>query len=211
MLSEIFKAYDVRSTYPDKVNEDTAWKVGYAAGQFLQKQAPPSAPELPLALPNTVLVSRDMRPHSESLAEALIEGLRASGFDVIDLGVCDTSFIYFAINHLACRGGIQTTASHNPIQYNGFKISGQQAKPIGGATGLKDIQRLAESAGERGSVAATGKLEQRDLWPEYKQHIHQFLDCGSRKLKVFIDASMGWREKWCRLFSMVCRSWILSR
>ena len=161
------------------------------AGQFFKEQAC----EIPLAMPNTVVVSRDMRPHSKPLAEALIDGLRTSKVDVIDVGMCDTSFIYFAINHLGCLGGIQTTASHNPVEYNGFKISGQQAKPIGRASGLRDIQRMAESVGQRPSTAAMGQLEQRDLWSEYKQHILKFLDGGSRKLKVFIDASNGMAGK----------------
>ena len=65
--------------------------------------------------------------------------------NVIDVGMIDTSFIYFAINHLDAVGGIQTTASHNPIQYNGFKISGPKAKPIGAASGLDDIKRIAST------------------------------------------------------------------
>ena len=74
--------------------------------------------------------------------------------NVIDVGMVDTSFIYFAINHLDCVGGIMTTASHNPIQYNGFKISGPKAKPIGAATGLDDIKRIATHAARRADRAA---------------------------------------------------------
>ncbi len=189
MLSEIFKAYDIRAIYPDKINEAAAWKVGCAAGRFMKQQASQAD------VRSTVLVSRDMRPHSPSLAESLIEGVRAAGMDVIDLGMCDTSFIYFAINHLQCAGGIQTTASHNPVEYNGFKISGQQAKPIGAATGLKEIQEIAQSLGEPGSVAPTGSLERRDLWREYQEHILRYYRPGKRKLKVFIDASNGMAGK----------------
>ena len=191
MLSEIFKAYDIRDIYPDKLDESAAWKVGYAAGTFLKQQPGHDA----VAMPNTVLVSRDMRPHSVSLAKSLIEGLRASGVDVVDLGMCDTSFIYFAINHLNCIGGIQTTASHNPIQYNGFKISGLQAKPIGGATGLKDIQTIAESLSDPAGSPPTGKLSKQDLWDDYRHHILKFYKPGPRKLKVVIDASNGMAGK----------------
>lgn len=191
MLSEIFKAYDIRATYPDKLDESAAWKVGCAAGKFLKQQTGPGGQ----AMPNTVLVSRDMRPHSVSLASSLIQGLRATGLDVIDLGMCDTSFIYFAINHLDCIGGIQTTASHNPAQYNGFKISGRQAKPIGGATGLNDIQTIAESLGDPTATPPTGKLSKQDLWDEYRQHILKFYKPGPRKLKVVIDASNGMAGK----------------
>lgn len=190
MISEIFKAYDIRATYPDKINEQAARKVGCAAGQFLQQQGGDQVP-----MGDTVLVGRDMRPHSSSLAQALVEGIQASGMNVIDLGMCDTSFVYFAINHLGCAGGIQTTASHNPVQYNGFKISGKQAKPIGATTGLNEIRDMAQSLDGWQPPAAAGKLEHRDLWIEYRRHVLQFLAPGPRTLKVFIDASNGMASK----------------
>ncbi len=191
MISEIFKAYDIRAIYPDPLSEEAAWKVGCATGRFLAQQV--GQTQDPMM--RTVAVSRDMRPHSQSLAGALIEGVRAAGMDVIDLGMCDTSFIYFAVNHLGCAGGIQTTASHNPVEYNGFKISGPLAKPIGGSTGLEEIQVIAESLGTPSSIEATGKLEKRDLWPQYKQHVLKFYQPGKRKLKVFIDGSNGMAGK----------------
>lgn len=191
MLEKIFKAYDIRSTYPDMVNETAAWKVGCATGRFLGQQPGRAAGKMG----QTLAISRDMRPHSPALAAALIEGIRASGMHVIDLGMCDTSMVYFAINHLGCAGGVQTTASHNPIQYNGFKISGVEARPVGGTTGLKDIQKIALTLGEPGSIAATGDLEQRDLTAPYREHILQFYKPGKRKLKVFIDGSNGMAGK----------------
>lgn len=194
MLPPIFKAYDVRATYPDKLNESAAWKVGVATGKFLS-----SLPRDPKAArPNAVAVTRDMRPHSPSLCDALIEGIRASGMDVIDLGMCDTSFQYFAICHLGTAGGVQTTASHNPVNYNGFKISQQGARPVGADTGLKEIQKIAESLGERGSLPVKGKLEQVDLWNEYRAHVLKFINPAipaKRPLKVFIDASNGMAGK----------------
>ena len=195
MLSDIFKAYDIRSTYPDQVNEDAAWRIGCATGRFLKQQVEQGAGDGSLSLPGTVLVSRDMRPHSSSLAKALIEGISAAGMDVIDLGMCDTSFIYFAINHLGCAGGVQTTASHNPIQYNGFKISGAQAKPIGANSGLNDIKEIALSLDGRRSLPSTGQQAERDLWDEYRQHVLRFYKPGQRKLKVFIDGSNGMAGK----------------
>lgn len=191
MISEIFKAYDIRSTYPDKLNEDAAWRVGCATGRFLKQGVDPSGGENA----KSIAVSRDMRPHSPGLAAALIEGIRASGMDVIDLGMCDTSMIYFAVNHLKCAGGVQTTASHNPVEYNGFKISGREARPIGGMTGLKEIESMAESMAGPGSEKGTGGLESRDLWAEYREHVLQFYTFGGRKLKVYIDASNGMAGK----------------
>lgn len=193
MLAPIFKAYDVRATYPDKLNESAAFKVGVATGRYLASLGASPAPRK-----KAVLVSRDMRPHSPSLAAALIEGLRAAGVGVVDLGMCDTSFQYFAINHLDAMGGVQVTASHNPVNYNGFKISGPLAKPIGGETGLKEIQTIAETVGERGSLPVLGSLEQADLWAEYRKHVHKFLNpapAAKRPLTVFIDASNGMAGK----------------
>jgi len=196
MLSKLFKAYDVRATYPQPLNEEAGWKIGYATAQFILGQAVPKS-GLKLALPKTILVSRDMRPHSPSLCAALVDGLRAAGADVIDLGMCDTSFIYFAVNHLGCAGGVQTTASHNPINYNGFKISGPEARPIGADTGLKDIAALADKAPTAKSMPATSKYEEQNLWPAYRDHIRRFFmpPRKGRKLKVFIDASNGMAGK----------------
>ncbi len=196
MLGKIFKAYDVRATYPDPLNEVAAWKVGYAAGQYLSRTSG-------LAGSGRVLVSRDMRPHSPSLAGALCEGLRAAGPDVVDLGMCDTSFIYFAINHLDngrkdVIGGIQTTASHNPIEYNGFKISGREARPIGADTGLKEIQAIAENLPANlgpGSLEPAGKYERCDLWKPYREYVLRFLDPLPRPLRIVIDASNGMAGK----------------
>ncbi|MEQ9460482.1 MAG: phosphomannomutase/phosphoglucomutase [Phycisphaeraceae bacterium] len=186
MFPKIFKAYDVRATTPDPLNEDAAYAVGVGAGLFL-KNANNG--------PGTILVSRDMRPHSPKLAEALIHGIRSTGMDVIDLGMADTSFLYFAIPRLKAAGGVQTTASHNPINYNGFKISAAGAKPIGAETGLKEIEQLATQAYGQPKAEPTGKLTQQDLWDEYRAHIHQFLPKLNRPIKLFVDASNGMAGK----------------
>ncbi|MGN6626968.1 MAG: phosphomannomutase/phosphoglucomutase, partial [Tepidisphaeraceae bacterium] len=142
----------------------------------------------------TVVVGRDMRPSSPALAGALIEGLRSVGLDVIDVGMIDTSFIYFAINHFDAVGGIQVTASHNPIQYNGFKISGPKAKPIGSTTGLEDIKRIAMALKAKAATGVQGKYQEQDIWPEYKKHVLQFLNLR-RPIKIAIDASNGMAGK----------------
>ncbi len=125
---------------------------------------------------NALVVGRDMRPHSPALAKALCDGIRSVGLDVIDVGMIDTSFIYFAINHLDCVGGIQVTASHNPANYNGFKISGPKARPIGAATGLDDIKRIASTLKHGGTTGLQGKLQEQNLWTEYRAHVLKFLD-----------------------------------
>jgi phosphomannomutase len=126
MIDKIFKAYDVRALYPNPLNEEMAWKVGHATGQFLKRNRQHVAPDQRVAREDAVVVGRDMRPSSPDLAKALTDGFRSTGMNVIDVGMVDTSMIYFAINHFDAVGGVQTTASHNPIQYNGFKISGSR-------------------------------------------------------------------------------------
>src|SRR3954468_9303788 len=182
MIEKAFKAYDVRATYPNPLNEEGAWKVGHATAQFLKRSRERLPPEQKVGRENVMVVGRDMRPHSPALAMALSDGIRSVGMDVIDVGMVDTSFVYFAINHLDCVGGIMTTASHNPIQYNGFKISGPKAKPIGSATGLDDIKRIASTL-RVGQTGLNGKYEEVDLWDPYRAHVLSFLDL-KRKLKV---------------------------
>src|SRR5687767_4406949 len=191
MIEKIFKAYDVRATYPSPLNEEMAWKVGHGTAQFLRRSRQNVSEKVKLE--ETIVVGRDMRPSSPDLAKALSDGIRSTGMNVIDVGMIDTSMVYFAINHLDAVGGIMTTASHNPVQYNGFKISGPKAKPIGAASGLDDIKRIATTL-RVGQTGLHGKYEERDLWPDYKKHVRQFLSM-KRKLRVAVDASNGMAGK----------------
>jgi phosphomannomutase len=193
MIEKIFKAYDVRATYPSPLNEEMAWKVGHATGQFLKRSRQSLSAEQKVKMEDTVVVGRDMRPSSPGLAKALADGLRSTAMNVIDVGMVDTSFIYFAINHLDTVGGIMTTASHNPINYNGFKISGPKAKPIGAASGLDDIKRIATTL-RVGQTGLKGDYREMDLWGAYRQHVLRFLDL-KRPLKVAVDASNGMAGK----------------
>jgi phosphomannomutase len=193
MIEKIFKAYDVRATYPNPLNEEAAWKVGYSTALYLQRSRQSLAANQRVKLEDTMVVGRDMRPHSPDLARSLSDGIRSAGMNVIDVGQIDTSFIYFAINHLETVGGIQTTASHNPVQYNGFKISGPKAKPIGAATGLDDIKRIASTL-RVGQTGLHGKYSEQNLWKEYRAHVVKFLDL-KRPIKVVIDASNGMAGK----------------
>jgi len=188
----IFKAYDIRGIYPDQLDEEAAWKIGHATAQFLRSML--RGYERGLANAQSICVGYDMRTHSPSLAKALIEGMNAARTNVINIGMIDTPQMYFAINYLGTCGGVQVTASHNPAQYNGFKISGQQAKPIGADTGLKDIKHIAlallHTLGR-----PDGSVECRDLTKEYKQHVLKFLEPSRRKLRVAVDASNGMAGK----------------
>ena len=114
-MSGIFKAYDVRGTYPDQLDETTAHDIGLAFHNALD--------DSDLTHGSKVVVGHDMRSHSVPLHEALLDGLSESGLDAVDIGLVTTPMNYFAVGHLGAAGGIQVTASHNPRQYNGFKFS----------------------------------------------------------------------------------------
>ncbi len=192
MDTSIFKAYDVRGIYPDQLDEQAAWKIGHGAAQFLRSLL--RGYERGQANAQSVCVSRDMRTHSPSLMAALIEGMNATGANVIDIGMIDTPQMYFAINYLGTCGGVQVTASHNGAKYNGFKISGREAKPIGIDTGLKEIQHIATALLHTKGKSA-GSVEKCDLTSEYKEHVLKFLNSGLRPLKVVVDASNGMAGK----------------
>ncbi|MBX3409226.1 MAG: phosphomannomutase/phosphoglucomutase [Phycisphaeraceae bacterium] len=190
MLGRIFKAYDIRGTYPDLLNDTMAWQIGFGASKFLLADAEAAGESTPMM--KNIVVGRDMRESSPTLSRQLIQGINDQSGNVIDLGMVDTSMIYFAINHLDCAGGVMVTASHNPPNYNGFKISKRKAKPVGESTGLSEIRKHAAMVDKSSMVRQPGRVEERDLWPAYSKHVRSFLDWHQgAKLKVVIDASNG--------------------
>jgi len=188
----IFKAYDIRGLYPQQIDEEAAWKIGHATAQFLRSLLSGYARGQVSA--QSLLVGRDMRVHSPALVEALTAGMNASGANVIDIGLIDTPQMYFAINHLGTCGGVQITASHNPAQYNGCKISGQQARPIGGDTGLQEIRHIALAL-RHTEAAGQGKVSEQDLTDAYRRHVLSFLASNCKKLRIAVDASNGMAGK----------------
>ena len=193
MLEKVFKAYDIRALYPQPLDEEVAWRVGYGTAEFLVSRAAATGLDSPMA--RHVVVGRDMRRSSPSLSAALKQGIRDFGANIVDVGLVDTPFVYFAVNHLGCAGGVQVTASHNPPQYNGFKISQARAKPVGTGSGLERIRELAELADPARSARQGGREEPKDLWWAYRAHLLRLLDShvldGSARLRVVVDASNG--------------------
>jgi phosphomannomutase len=187
-IDEVFKAYDIRGIYGSGVDEDLAWKIGHASAQFLRSLL--SGYDRGQFATNRLVIGRDMRPHSKSLAESLVEGVTATGATCVDIGMVDTPMIYFAVNHLGAFGGVQITASHNAMEYNGFKICGQKAKPIGENTGLREIKHITSTLGRMPTSASIAAHQELDLWDEYRKHVHGFLEM-TRPLKVVIDALNG--------------------
>ncbi len=187
MLDKVFKAYDVRGVYPDPLNEELAWRIGFAAGTFLKSSL--RGIDRSDAEMNRIVVGRDMRKSSPAMASGLIEGARAGGVGVIDIGMVDTPQLYFAVNHFKSCGGVQTTASHNPAQYTGFKICGLGGKPIGTDTGLNDIRAIAQNTAPH-DTHQQGELQQVDLTDAYRSFVLNFLD-KPKKMKIVVDASNG--------------------
>jgi len=159
-LDAIFKAYDIRGVYPDELDEPLARRIGNAFAHFTGAQ--------------TVIVGRDMRPSSEPLAAAFIEGATVAGADVIDIGLCSTDVVYFAAGSLDAPGAM-FTASHNPAQYNGIKMCRSGAAPIGESTGLLQIKEMVES-GVTSRGEGAGKVEFRDLLDAFGAHVRSFVD-----------------------------------
>ena len=172
-----FKAYDIRGKLGTELNEEIAYKIGRAYGQIYQ--------------PKTVVIGCDIRLTSESLKQATIQGLNDAGVNVLDLGMTGTEEVYFGAFHLDVQGGIEITASHNPMDYNGMKLVRENARPIGADSGLKEIRLLAES-GNFNEVITKGKTEKYNILPEYIDHLMSYIDPAKiRPLKLVMNAGNG--------------------
>jgi phosphomannomutase len=174
----IFKAYDVRGTYPGEVNEDAARAIGAAFVAYLKAKR--------------VAVGRDMRLSSPALSAAFIDGATSQGADVVDYGMIPTDLLYFAVARDHHDGGVQVTASHNPKQYNGMKMVRQEAFPLSGEAGISDIRdmiaadRLPPHASRRGAVTTKNVVE------AYIEHVMSFIDPAVVKpFNVVLDAGSG--------------------
>ena len=175
-----FKAYDIRGELGDELNEDIAYRIGRAYGEFLK--------------PKRIAVGGDVRLTSESLKLALANGLMDAGTDVLDIGLSGTEEIYFATFHLGIDGGIEVTASHNPMNYNGMKLVRDNAKPISGDTGLRDIQRLAEENNfPPVDINRRGTLHKITILQEYVDHLMSYVDLANfnRPLKLVVNSGNG--------------------
>lgn len=174
-----FKAYDIRGRLESELNDDIAYRIGRAYGELLK--------------PERVVVGGDVRLTSESLKLSLADGLMDAGVQVLDIGLSGTEEVYFATFHLEVDGGIEVTASHNPIDYNGMKLVCRGAKPISGDTGLRDIQLLAEknnfSPVQQGSRGSYTKISVLD---DYIEHLMGYIKPDNFKpLKLVINSGNG--------------------
>ncbi|HHT9130339.1 MAG TPA: phosphomannomutase/phosphoglucomutase, partial [Candidatus Brocadiaceae bacterium] len=170
--------------YPSEIDDLTARKIGASIAQFFKEEN---------AHAKNIVVGRDMRSSSKSLANALIEGLCTAGLNVINIGVVSTEMTYFAVGYYKNDGGVMVTASHNPAEYNGFKICREQAIPVSFETGLARIAKLTKQyhppRGEQ-----IGKVVLSDIFKDYKKHVLSFAG-NLRHLRVVIDAGNGMAGK----------------
>ncbi len=172
-----FKAYDIRGKLGVELNEDIAYRIGRAYAEHQQAKS--------------VVVGADVRLTSASLKAALANGLMDGGANVIDIGMTGTEEVYFAAFHLDVDGGIEVTASHNPLDYNGMKLVKRGAQPISGDTGLADIKALAQ-ANIFAPVAVRGKLTHQSVLADYVTHLLEYIDAAAIKpLTCVVNAGNG--------------------
>jgi len=178
---KIFKAYDIRGTYPDQLNEEIAYKVGRALVEYLK--------------PKNVTVGRDMRLSSPKLYEALTKGIVEGGCDVVDIGLVSTDCLYFAVGKFGYDAGVMITASHNPPEYNGFKMCRKEAVPLSGEAGIDQIKELI-LRDEFPPPQKLGTIEKQDVDSAYVQHLLSFVDKDKIKpFKIVVDAGNGMAGK----------------
>jgi len=178
-LDKIFKAYDIRGKYPKEINEETAYKIGRATAKFLKAKE--------------IVVGRDNRSSSENLFKVLCEGIRDQGVDVIDIDLATTPMFYFVVAKQKIKGGIMVTASHNPPEYNGFKIVRKEAMPVGKDSGLEKIKKLVEK--NKFKTKNRGEIRKKSILNDYIENILKFAKKKNIKpFKINIDTNNGTTE-----------------
>ena len=171
-----FKAYDIRGVWGKDFNEDTVYKIRYFLPELLNT--------------DHVIVGRDVRASSPTIHDRLIEGITDRGADVLDLGLSTTPMVYWATTHLNADASVQITASHNPAEYNGLKISRTGALPVGGDSGLKDLEKMVN---EKQVVPVEKKGSVKDYSYVRDEYVEYFLPLskGLEDLNISLDCSNG--------------------
>jgi phosphomannomutase len=176
-LAAVFKAYDVRGTVPEQIDDELARAVGSAFVSVTGSAG------------GAVVVGHDMRPSSPAMAQAFAEGAASAGADVVMIGLASTDQLYFASGHLGVPGAM-FTASHNPAQYNGIKMCRANAVPLGVDTGLTAVRDLV-AAGSAAQAQQPGSIQSRDVLDDYARHLVSLAPVAGRRLRVVVDAGNG--------------------
>lgn len=179
-LDPVVKAYDIRGTVPDQLDETMVEAIGAAFARFARQEGGPA---------DRVLIGRDMRPSGVELAAAFARGVTSQGIDVVELGLCSTDELFFAAGYFNAPGA-QLTASHNPAQYNGIKLCLAGARPVGEDSGLLDIKAMAAVGVE--PAASVGSVTKDDVLGAFAAHVRSFVDKSVlRPLSIVADTANG--------------------
>jgi phosphomannomutase len=170
-MAGVFKQYDIRGLVGDEVTEELAYRIGRAFVTFLGCAS--------------VVVGRDMRTSSEKLHSALSKGITDQGANVTDIGLVTTPVLYYAARD--AEAAIIVTASHNPPEFNGFKLCRQEAVPLSGETGIQDVERLVEK-NKFTEPAAKGSIKKKEVVDDYIKHVLSFAK-GISGIKIVIDTA----------------------
>lgn len=182
-INNIFKAYDVRGKVGSELTTEVANKIGKAFADWLPQNG-------------KIAVGRDMRPDSAELADALIDGLRMQGRDVMDIGLVTSDMIYFATGSNNLAGGVMITASHNPGEYNGIKFCREEAKPVGEDSGLFEVRDKVIANEFKPAATQPGTIEQQDITEAWVTHVLSFISADKlKKLHIAVDAGNGMAGK----------------
>ncbi len=186
MALSCFKAYDIRGKVPDDLDESLAHKLGRAYAKRFS--------------PKMIAVGQDIRDSSPALAKAVGDGLRESGVDVIDIGLCGTELTYFAAMHLESEGvdgAIMVSASHNPKGYNGMKLVTKGAVPVSGDSGLRELEAMIEANDFDAPASSPGTLVKRDLTEPYIAHLLTYIDRDAlTPLTLVVNGGNGCAGPW---------------
>ena len=197
MDAKTFREYDIRGIAGTQITEADVTRLGRAFGTYLLRQGK-----------RRITLGRDIRPSSEKFREALLEGMLATGLQVTDLGTCPTPVFYFSLRHLNAEGGIMITASHNPPEYNGFKICNGFDTIFG-----SEIQRLRAIMDEGEFIRGRGTLDSYDIIASYHKHILQAINL-ERRLRIGVDAANAvggpvavplFRQLGCEVHELYCQ------
>lgn len=172
MLAKVFREYDIRGIVGTEIPEEDVPMLGKAYATYMARQGK-----------RRIVVGRDCRLSSERFRDLLVEGLLSGGMDVVDVGICPTPVFYFAVRHLDREGGMMITASHNPPEYNGFKICNGYDTISG-----EEIQRIRKIMEAAEFVSGKGTYQEYDILTPYKDFVVNNIKMGPRKLRIAIDA-----------------------
>ena len=195
-IGTLFKLSDISGAWPHPLSDDAAWRVGHATAQYLRSKLRGFDRADPIA--RSIVVGRDTREHSSQLEEALIEGIRSTGTDVITLGEVGTPHLYYVVNHLGACGGIEVTAGNLPVNHNGFRLCGAKAAPIGMETGLSSIRDIAIRVPKHFTGASSRRIT-KDYTEVYCKALRNMLRADVRlpePMTIAVDAANGTAARW---------------